>query len=92
MSCVLCRDLAEGYSPGHSLSDHSEELLQRGKEGARIYKHLSTMQETRVRSLGWEDPLEKEMATHSSILAWKIPRMEEPGRLPSMVSQRVGYN
>ena len=69
MSCVLCRDLAEGYSPGHSLSDHSEELLQRGKEGARIYKHLSTMQETRVRSLGWEDLLEKEMATHSSILA-----------------------
>ena len=69
MSCVLCRDLAEGYSPGYSLSDHSEELLQRGKEGARIYKHLPTMQETRVRSLGWEDPLEKEMATHSSILA-----------------------
>ena len=43
-----------------------------------------------VRSLGWEDPLEKEMATHSSTLAWKSPRTEEPGRLQSMGSQRVG--
>ena len=50
------------------------------------------MQETRVRSLVREDPLEKEMATHSSILAWKIPWMEEPGRLQSMGSQRVGHN
>ena len=55
-------------------------------------KHQPTMSETRVQSLGREDPLEKEMATHSSILAWKIPWMEEPGRLQSMVSQRVGYN
>ena len=47
------------------------------------------MQETRVRSLGLEDPLEKEMATHSSTIAWKIPGMEKPGRLQSMVSQRV---
>ena len=45
-----------------------------------------------VRSLGWEDPLEKEMAAHSSILAWKIPRTAEPGRLLSMGSQRVGHN
>ena len=44
-------------------------------------KHLPAMQETQVRSLGWEDPLEKEMATHSSILAWRIPWMEEPGGL-----------
>ena len=50
------------------------------------------MQETRVRSLGQEDPLKKEMATHSSILAWKIPWMEEPGRLQSMGSQRVGHD
>ena len=50
------------------------------------------MRETQVRSLGWEDPLEKEMATHSSILAWRIPWMEEPGRLQSMGSQRVGHN
>ena len=46
------------------------------------------MQETQVQSLGWEDPQEKEMANHSSILAWKIPWVEEPGRLQSMVSQR----
>ena len=50
------------------------------------------MRETQVLSLGREDPLEKEMATHSSTLAWKIPWMEEPGRLQSMGSQRVGHN
>ena len=50
------------------------------------------VQHTQVRSLGWEDPLEKEMATHSSILAWKMPWKEEPGRLQSMGSQRVGHN
>ena len=49
-----------------------------------MVKHLPAMWETRVRSLGWEDPLEKEMATHSSILVWKIPWTEEPGRLQSM--------
>ena len=48
---------------------------------AQMVKHLPAMQETWVHSLGWEDLLEKEMATHSSILAWRIPRMEEPGRL-----------
>ena len=53
-------------------------------------KRMPAMQETRVQSLGWEDPLEKEMATHSSTLAWKIPWTEEPGRLQSMGSQRVG--
>ena len=50
------------------------------------------MQETRVRSLGWEDPLEKEMATHSGILAWRIPWRDEPGRLQSMGMQRVGHD
>ena len=59
---------------------------------AQTVKRLPTMQETRVQSLGWEDLLEKEMATHSSILAWKIPWMEEPGRLQSMGSQRVGHD
>ena len=54
---------------------------------AQMVKHLPTMQETQVRSLGWEDPLEKEMATHSSTLAWKIPWMKEHGRLQSMGSQ-----
>ena len=59
------------------------------------YLHVNkmpTMQETQVQSLGREIPLEKEMATHSSIFAWKIPWMEEPGRLQSMVSQTVRHN
>ena len=55
-------------------------------------KHLPTMRETRVQSLSWEDLLEKEMATHSNIHAWKIPWTEEPGRLQSMGSRRVGYD
>ena len=59
---------------------------------AQRLKRLPAMQETWVRSLGWEDPLEKEMATHSSILAWRIPWTEEPGGLQSMGSQRVGYD
>ena len=59
---------------------------------AQTVKRLPTMQETRVQSLGREDLLEKEIATHSSILAWKIPSMEEPGRLQSMESQRVGHD
>ena len=59
---------------------------------AQKVKSLPTMQKTRVRSLGREVPLEKEMVAHSSTLAWKIPWMEEPGRLQSMGSQRVGHN
>ena len=59
---------------------------------AQMVKCLPTMQETRVQSLGQEDPLEKEMATHSSTFAWKIPWTEEPGRLPSMGSLRVGHD
>ena len=57
-----------------------------------MVKRLSTMRETRVRSLGWEDPLEKAMATHSSTLAWKIPWTEKPGGLQTMGSQRVGHD
>ena len=59
---------------------------------AQMVKNLPAMRESWVRSLGQEDPLEKGMATHSSILAWRIPRMEEPGRLQSMGSQRVGFD
>ena len=59
---------------------------------AQRLKRLTAMWETWVRSLGWEDVLEKEMATHSSILAWKIPWIEEPGRLQSMGSERVGHD
>ena len=59
---------------------------------AQTLKHLPTMQETLVQSLGQKDLLEKEMATHSSILAWKISWTEEPGGLLSMESQRVGHD
>ena len=59
---------------------------------AQTVKHLPAMLKTQVQSLGQEDPLEKEMATHSSTLVWKIPWTEEPGRLPSMGSQRVGHD
>ena len=59
---------------------------------AQMVKSVPAMQETWVQSLGWEDPLEEEMAIHSSILVWKIPWMEEPGRLQSMGSQRVGHD
>ena len=59
---------------------------------AQKVKNLSTMQETQVRSLGWEDPLEKGKATHSSILAWRIPWTEEPGGPQSMGSQRVRHD
>ena len=57
-----------------------------------MVKRLPVMQETGVQSLGWDDLLEKEMATHSSILAWRIPWTEEHGRLQSMGSQRVGHD
>ena len=59
---------------------------------AQTAKHLPTMRETRIRTLGREDPLEKKMATHSSTLAWNIPWMEDPGRLQFMGSQRVGHD
>ena len=59
---------------------------------AQLVKNLPAVQETQVQSLGWEDPLEKELATHSSVLAWKIPLTEEPGGLQSMGLQRVGHD
>ena len=58
---------------------------------AQTVKNLPAVQETRVWSLSWEDPLKKVMATHSSILAWRIPLTEEPGRLQSVGSKRVGH-
>ena len=57
-----------------------------------MVKHLSAMQETWVQSLGWEDPLEKEVAAHSSIFAWNIPWMEQPDSLQSMGRQRIGHD
>ena len=59
---------------------------------AQMVKNPRAMRETRIQSLGWEDPLEKEMAIHSSTLAWKIAWMEEPGRLQSMGSQTIGHD
>ena len=59
---------------------------------AKLIKNLPAMQETPVRFLGQENPLEKEMAAHSSLLAWKVPWRQEPGRLQSMGLQRVGHN
>ena len=67
-------------------------LVFRASLVAQRVKRLLAMRETWVRFLGQEDPLEKEIATHSSILAWKIPWMEKPGRLQSMGSQRVGHD
>ena len=80
-----------------SASVTSSELLtpqlhRRASLVAQRLKRLPAMQETWVRSLGWEDPLEKEMATHSSILAWRIPWTEELGGLQSMGSQRIGHD
>ena len=71
-----------GYPPHYSW----------GSLVAHMVKNLSVKQEMQAQSLGWEDPLEEGMATHSSILAWRIPWTEEPGRLPSMGSQRVRHN
>ena len=89
-----------GYNPwGRKESDTTERLhfhflstLIRASLVAQSVKHLPARRETWVRSLGGEDPLEKEMATHSSILAWKTPWTEKPGRLQSMELQRVGYD
>ena len=59
---------------------------------SQMVKNLSAMQETRIQALGREDTLEKEMASHSSVLAWRIPWTEKPGELQYMVSQRVGHD
>ena len=68
------------------------ELLFQASLVAQMVKSLPAMWETQVRSLDWEDPPEKEMETHSSTLAWKIPWTEEPGMLQFMGSQRVGHD
>ena len=76
----------------HRKNSTRDKVIDKKWMVAQTVKRLLTMWETWVRSLGWEDPLEKEMATHSSTLAWKIPWTEEPGKLQSMGSQRVGHN
>ena len=78
-----------------TLMDNSSSNMNNslGKVGKKIgFPNPHAVQETWVQSLGWEDPLEEGMATHSSILAWKIPWTEEPGGLQSMESQRVGHD
>ena len=74
------------------VTDHSCSFLIRASLVAQTVKRLPAMRGTGVQSPGQEDPLEKQMATHSSTLAWKIPWTEEPGRLHSMGSQRVGHD
>ena len=89
---------AKEYSNYHTIafiSQASKVMLKTHQEAstvAQLVKNLPTMQETWVQSLSWEDPLEKGKATHSSILAWRISWTEEPGRLQSLGSQRVGHN
>ena len=104
--CQGCRDRKQRHLSGHSdTSPVSESGLSwhlvrefevcHARETylvAQTVKRLPTMRETWVWSLGWEDLLEKEMAPHSSIRAWKIPWTEEPGRLQSMGSRRVGHD
>ena len=80
--CLICREMALKLW----LRSFRASLV------AQMGKGLLAMQETWVRPLGWEDLLEKEIATHSSILAWEIPWTEEPGGLPSMGSHRVGHD
>ena len=82
MACILCTNLIWVLTHFSFLAS----LV------AQMVKRLPAMQETRVQFLGWEDPLEKEMAVHSSTLAWKIPWTEEPDRLRSMGSQSVGHD
>ena len=71
---------------------HNLEHVNKNSQLAQMVKNLPAMQETWVQSLGQEDPLEKGMATHPSILAWRISWTEEPGSLQSMRSKRVGHN
>ena len=80
------RNQAYTFCIGRQILNHWASMV------AQIVKNLLAMQETRVRSLGQEDPLEKGVAPYFSILAWRIPWTEEPGRLQSMGSQRVRHN
>ena len=92
-SCPTLCNPVECSLPGSSVHGILQaRILEWVAKVAQTVKRLSTMRETRVWSLGWEDPLEKEMAIHSSTLAWQIPWTEEPGRLQSMGLQRVGHD
>ena len=81
-----------GISEDQRYLNNMKSWFELASQVAQRLKCLPAVQETWVLSLGWEDPLEKEMATHSSILAWRIPWMEEPGGLQSTASQRVRHD
>ena len=87
-SSLDCKEI----QPVHPEGSQSWIFIRRASLVAQTVKHPPTTWETQVQSLGWEDPLEKEMATHSGILAWKILWMEERGRLQSMGSQRLRHD
>ena len=76
----------------YDTNEHIYETRNRASLVAQMVKNLPSVQKTWIRSLGWEDPLKKRIATHSSILAWRIPWIKEPGGLHSMRSQRVGQD
>ena len=80
-----------GLSMGEQYTNNIDRLKE-GFPGGSVVKNMSAKQKTWVQSLGWEYPLEKEMAIHSSIIVWEIPWTEESGRLQSMGSQRIRYN
>ena len=86
IACGLLRSCLSFEYFEHAYSNKRASLV------VQMVKNLHAMQETWVQSLGWEDPLEKGMAAHSSILAWRIPWMEEPGGLQSMALQRVRHD
>ena len=90
LKCYNCPGI-ECFQSGWKLI-HYNVFLRPTSLVAQMVKCLPAMQETQVRSLGWEDLLEKETATHSSTLAWRIPRAEEPGGLQSMGSQKVRHD
>ena len=96
-----CQETGTGVGGGESIKDGDKIIWILFGGGymtlwaslvAQSVKYPPAMQETWVQSLGWEDPLEKEMATHSRILAWRIPWTEEPGGLQSIGSQRIGHD
>ena len=89
---VLSAQVAAAAAPSVSVAATAVLTNARASVVAQRLKHLPAMRESQVQSLAWEDPLEKEMVTHSGILAWRVPWREEPGRLQSTGLQRVGHD
>ena len=89
---LTCKNNANFVKFKTRLNQATGKIIKKASLVAQRFKRLPAVWETQVQSLGWEDPLEKEMTTHSSILAWRIPWREEPGRLQSTGSQRAGHN